>query len=445
MIFASLAKSRNRWVAEEAAFGLQNLAEWDEHKGAIAESGAIITLVDLIFKWPRGGDELMERAAGALAHMASNDKCAIEVAAVGGIKALVMLARVSKDERVQVQVAAALANLTAYGDSNTLNAAVGQEDGAIDALVLLIRSENEAVCQEALSALSNLLSDDRNLEQIVLVEGVEALVSLARRCTTSANAYLQKIVARTLWTLSASEANSITIGREGGVTALIRLARSTTEDVEEAAAEALLRLTFNPRNALRIVEDGSVLDLYKLKSCESEKARFMIALVCAYMCDGRMDEYARVAEGAPNSSDLEMAKIAASSYISPVFMWTFVDRRAFSGISLSTASAQVAQIVKSAHIAEACDLRCNQAEIERILSMLRNKRPALKSCAAFALFQFTVPGGRYAREHVNLLRDLGALRVLRHAAAAAAGSLEAKIFSKLVLRNLEHQDTESSA
>ncbi|XP_076896700.1 protein ARABIDILLO 2-like [Bidens hawaiensis] len=158
-----------------------------------------------------------------------------------------------------------------------------------------------------------------------------------------------------------------------------------------------------------------------------------------------MDEYARVAEGAPNSSDLEMAKIAASSYISPIFMWTFVHRRAFSGISLSTASAQVAQIAKSAHIPEACDLRCTQAEIERILSMFRNTHPALKFCAAFALFQFTVPGGRYAREHVNLLRDLGALRVLRRAAAAAAGRLEAKIFARLVLRNLEHKHTESSA
>lgn len=52
--------------------------------------------------------------------------------------------------------------------------------------------------------------------------------------------------------------------------------------------------------------------------------------------------------------------------------------------------------------------------------------------------QFTIPGGRHAQHHVNLLQNAGAPRVLRAAAAAATAPLEAKIFARIVLRNLEH-------
>ncbi|KAL6498755.1 hypothetical protein OROGR_028302 [Orobanche gracilis] len=52
-------------------------------------------------------------------------------------------------------------------------------------------------------------------------------------------------------------------------------------------------------------------------------------------------------------------------------------------------------------------------EIERFVAILQNPSPALKSCAAFALFQFTIPGGRFAAEHMKLLRDVGAPEVLR--------------------------------
>lgn len=43
------------------------------------------------------------------------------------------------------QAARALANLAAHGDSNTNNAAVGQEAGALEALVQLTRSPHEGV------------------------------------------------------------------------------------------------------------------------------------------------------------------------------------------------------------------------------------------------------------------------------------------------------------
>lgn len=44
-----------------------------------------------------------------------------------------------------IQAARALANLAAHGDSNSNNAAVGQEAGALEALVQLTRSHHEGV------------------------------------------------------------------------------------------------------------------------------------------------------------------------------------------------------------------------------------------------------------------------------------------------------------
>ncbi|KAI3829151.1 hypothetical protein L1987_03267 [Smallanthus sonchifolius] len=446
-ILASLAKSMNRMVAEEAAGGLWNLSVGEEHKGAIAEAGGIKALVDLIFKWPRGGDGVLERAAGALANLAADDKCSMEVASVGGINALVTLARKCKHEGVQEQAARALANLAAHGDSNTNNAAVGQEAGALDALVQLIRSQHDGVRQEAAGALWNLSFDDRNREGIALAGGVEALVALAQSCS-NASPSLQERAAGALWGLSVSEANSIAIGREGGVAPLITLARSQTEDVHETAAGALWNLAFNPGNALRIVEDGGVPALIHLcSSSMSKMARFMAALALAYMFDGRMDEYALVgssSEGGSKSVGLERARRMALKHIE-TFVLTFADPQAFSAASLSSAPAPLAQVTESARILEAGHLRCSGAEIGRFVSMLRNQSPVLKACAAFALLQFTVPGGRHAPHHVNLLQVSGAPRVLRAAAAAASAPLEAKIFARIVLRNLEHHQIESSA
>ncbi|KAK4414612.1 protein ARABIDILLO 1 [Sesamum alatum] len=244
-ILVNLARSVNRLVAEEAAGGLWNLSVGEDHKGAIAEAGGVKALVDLIFKWSRssGGEGVLERAAGALANLAADDKCSTEVASVGGVHALVTLARTCKVEGVQEQAARALANLAAHGDSNSNNAVVGQEAGALEALVQLTRSQHDGVRQEAAGALWNLSFDDRNREAIAAAGGVEALVALAHSCVIASHG-LQERAAGALWGLSVSETNSVAIGREGGVAPLIALARSDAEDVHETAAGALWNLAF---------------------------------------------------------------------------------------------------------------------------------------------------------------------------------------------------------
>ncbi|GJZ10781.1 protein ARABIDILLO 1, partial [Tanacetum coccineum] len=136
----------------------------------------------------------------------------------------------------------------------------------------------------------------------IIAQNKYAKVALARSCLNAASG-LQERAAGALWGLSVSEPNSIAIGREGGVTALIALAQSENDvssfllslainalfyqDVHETAAGALWNLAFNPGNALRIVEDGGVPTLVNLcSSSSSTMARFMAALALAYMFDG---------------------------------------------------------------------------------------------------------------------------------------------------------------
>lgn len=446
-ILAILAKSMNRLAAEEAAGGLWNLSVGEEHKAAIAEAGGVKSLVDLIFKWSvTGGEGVLERAAGALANLAADDKCSMEVATVGGVHALVKLAQNCKAEGVQEQAARALANLAAHGDSNSNNAAVGQEAGALEALVQLTRSPHDGVRQEAAGALWNLSFDDRNREAIAAAGGVEALVALAQSCS-NASPGLQERAAGALWGLSVSEVNSIAIGREGGVAPLIALARSDAEDVHETAAGALWNLAFNPGNAFRIVEEGGVPALVHLcSSSVSKMARFMAALALAYMFDGRMDEVALVGTSSDSnfkSVNLDGARRMALKNIE-AFILAFSDPQAFSAAAASSVPAALTQVTESARIHEAGHLRCSGAEIGRFVTMLRNSSSILKACAAFALLQFTIPGGRHAQHHVHLLQNTGASRILRAAAAAATAPIEAKIFARIVLRNLEHHQIESS-
>ncbi|MBA0754768.1 hypothetical protein Gogos_021222 [Gossypium gossypioides] len=359
-ILANLAKSINRLVAEEAAGGLWNLSVGDDHKGAIAEAGGIKALVDLIFKWSSNTDGLLEHATGALANLGADEKCSMEVSVAGGIHALAMLARTCKFEGVQEQAARALANLAAHGDSNSNNSAIGQEAGALEALVQLTYSQNEAVRQEAAGALWNLSFDDKNREAIAAAGGVEALVALAQS-SSSASQGLQERAAGALWGLSVSESNSIAIGRQGGIAPLIGFASSDTEDVHETAAGALWNLAFYRENALHIVQDGGVKPLIHLcSSSVSKMARFMAALALVYMFDVRIDTSVPIGPSSPGSSKILNMDGVGRMALKHVeeFVTSFYDPQTFHSAAASLVPNALAQIAEAIRIPEAGHLRC---------------------------------------------------------------------------------------
>lgn len=402
-------------------------------------------MIDLIYKRHAGNDGVLERAAGALANLAADDSCSMEVAVAGGVHALVMLARSCKFEGVQEQAARALANLAAHGDNNNDNAAVRREAGALEALVQLTSSQHEGVRQEAAGALWNLSFDDKNREAIAAAGGITALVSLAQSCSNSSQS-LQERAAGALWGLSVSEANSIAIGQEGGVAPLIVLACSDIADVHETAAGALWNLAFYPTNALRIVEGGGVPALIHLcSSSVSKMARLMAALALAYVFDQRTEEFAPggpLSEGTSKTMNFDEIKRVALKKIE-AFVLSFSVPQNFAAAMVSSAPKALGQVAEAVRIPEAGHLRCSAAEIGRFVAMLRNPSSILKACSAFALLQFTIPGGRHTLHHTSLLQNAGAPRVLRAAAAATTAPIEAKVFAKIILRNLEHHHLEA--
>ncbi|KAG2258605.1 hypothetical protein Bca52824_077899 [Brassica carinata] len=428
-VLLGLAKSKSRLVAQEAAGALWNLSLGDAYK-AIAQAGGVNVLMEILSRWSYDYGQLMERAAGALANLAGDDKCSMEIAKAGGVHALVMVARNCEYGGAQEHAARGLANLAAHDDSNNNNAAIGKVPGALKTIIQLTRSHHGGVKQEAAGALWNLAYDEKNRELIAALGGVEASVALANSCMNTSRE-LQESAAGALWNLSHSEENSIVIGREGGIPPLVALARSEYADVHVAAAGALWNLSINHVNALRIVEEGGVLVLGRMcTSSPSKLARFLAALTLAYIFDGRLDESVRV-------SPKRLANVRRSGlrYIGS-FTKTFMDPKIFATAASSFTPSKAAQVLKRVCIPEADVLRCSREEIGRFVTMLRNPSPVLKKIAAFALLQFTIPGAIHAKHHASLMRKAGYPRLMRFAAAAKSMPREAKIFAKIVLRNL---------
>ncbi|KAL0876486.1 hypothetical protein Bca101_026191 [Brassica carinata] len=443
-VLLGLAKSRSRLVAHEAAGALLHLSLGDAYK-AIVQAGGVNVLMELLSRWPYDCGQLLERAAGALANLAGDDKCSREIVKAGGVHAFVMLARNCKYKGAQEHAARGLANLAAHDDSNNNNAAIGKEPRALETIIQLTRSRHYGVKQEAASALWNLADDEKNRGLIAALGGVEASVALANSCL-NATRDLQKSATGALWCLSHSEENSIVIGREGGIRPLVALARSQFKDVHEAAAGALWNLSFNHVNALRIVEEGGVLALGRLcTTSPSKMARFLAALTLAHIVDGRLDECVKASPGERTSESVRLAKvrISALKYIER-FIKTFMDPKIIKTAASSYTPSKSAQVLKRVCIPEANNLRCSGEEIGRFVKMLRNPSPVLQKIAALALLQFTIPGASHAKHHASLMHNAKYPRLLRSAAAATSMPREAKIFAKIVLHNLEYHKPECS-
>ena len=97
-VAAEATEDTTLMLAREAATAaIANLCAQDDSRALVASAGGIPILVALITGWSRGqnlSEELMTYACGALGNLArENFVCQDEIAAAGGIKALVALAR----------------------------------------------------------------------------------------------------------------------------------------------------------------------------------------------------------------------------------------------------------------------------------------------------------------------------------------------------------------
>ncbi|KAL1809230.1 hypothetical protein ACET3Z_026220 [Daucus carota] len=445
-ILANLARSKNRWLVKEAVAVLRNLSTGEIHKDAYV--GVVHVLVNVIKKWTTDGDGILKCAAGALANLVADNKYSMLVVEVGGLTALVGLAQMCTCKGVQKQVARALANLASHGDTNACNAAIGEELGAVEVLVKFLYSPSNGVREVAVIAVSNLCFYARNREAIAAGGGVDALVSLADTCTYDAHASndLQEKVVRALREFCVSESDSIRIGTRGGIASLLALGLSMAKGVHESAAEALWTLSFHHINAMQIVdEEGLPYIAHHCTSSLSKMVRFVSVLTLTYIFDRRMDEFclSRDSTGRNLKRKIDAFRSSAMKSIDD-FIFAFSDPQLLSAVATSSSPALLTEVALSAYIVGTAHLRCSGAEIERFTYMLRSSCMEIRTCAAFALLQFTFRGNLHAAYHASLLQNTRARAALRAAAASATGSVQSKIYAKIVLRNLEHHDTKTA-
>ncbi|KAK1393931.1 F-box domain-containing protein [Heracleum sosnowskyi] len=221
----NLARSTYISVAEHAATVLWNLSA-EEHKDAIAEVSGLQALIDLIYKWPTGGDALLESAVAALRNMAVSYKCSMLVIELGGLNALVSVVQRCNHEGVLEEVACALTNIASQ--KNISKAALRQEVSALEVLIQLTRSPYDAVREAAVDELMNLSIYGEKWVTVAAAGGVQALVALANSCSDASHS-LRKKAAFTLCGLSVTKTNSIAIGREGGIAVLAALVQPGAE------------------------------------------------------------------------------------------------------------------------------------------------------------------------------------------------------------------------
>eukprot|EP00850_Spirogloea_muscicola_P004301 SM000018S03666 [mRNA] locus=s18:663602:667641:- [translate_table: standard] len=484
---------------ERAAGALANLAADDKCSTEVARAGGVQALVGLARYCKHDG--VQEQAARALANLAAHGDSNSNNAEVGrepgSLEALVQLTR-SRTEGVRQEAAGALWNLS-FDDQNreaiatvggvealvalaqacSIGGAPGLQERAAGALWGLSVSENNSISIGEEGGVSPLILLAQSLVKVRKARwvGWSSIVNVWVATSFGLPAFLKcnsgdgYLVYMIYW-VSPQACESV-----WHVTACLKLMPlrlyNDGQDVHETAAGALWNLAFNPGNAVRIVEGKGVPVLVNLcASSRSKMARFMAALALAYMFDGsRSEEMTAVTGfGTQQASNMEAARKLALSQIE-AFLQDFSDMQLLSAIAVSGSSAALAQVVEAARIVEAGHLRCRQvfvttelacslqvaffscgedccfdcqtrscrsgAEIGRFVGMLRNNSPVLRSCAAFALVQFTVPGGRHAAHHGTLLQKAGAARALRAAAAATQAPIQARGFARLVLRNLE--------
>lgn len=132
--------------------------------------------------------------------------------------------------------------------------------GAINLLIGLLRSNDEKVQENSVTALLNLSINDNNKTAIANADAIEPLIHVLETGSSEA----KENSAATLFSLSVIEDNKIRIGRSGAIRPLVDLLGNGTPRGKKDAATALFNLSIFHENKARIVQAGAVRYLVEL-------------------------------------------------------------------------------------------------------------------------------------------------------------------------------------
>ncbi|XP_052626604.1 U-box domain-containing protein 4 [Lactuca sativa] len=132
--------------------------------------------------------------------------------------------------------------------------------GAINLLIGLLKSTDEKVQENSVTALLNLSINDNNKTAIANADAIEPLIHVLETGSSEA----KENSAATLFSLSVIEDNKIRIGRSGAIRPLVDLLGNGTPRGKKDAATALFNLSIFHENKARIVQAGAVKYLVEL-------------------------------------------------------------------------------------------------------------------------------------------------------------------------------------
>jgi len=242
------------------------------NQDAIREAGGLAPLVELL----GAGAESMaaQKAAGALANLASNSTNKDAIRTVGGIPRLVELLRAGARSRGPYEAAQHAAAVLANLASNATNKDAIREAGGIDALVGMLRPPPLAyysASQQVAGALANLAANNpANQDAVREAGGIASLIALLEvpagdRVAQGGQDAAQQ-AAGTLWNLAANnQTNQDAIREANGIPPLVALlCQGVSSAASQKAAGALANLAAGHRNQEAIREAGAMPHLVEL-------------------------------------------------------------------------------------------------------------------------------------------------------------------------------------
>ncbi|XP_047308831.1 protein ARABIDILLO 1-like [Impatiens glandulifera] len=397
-VLMKLLESRNKFILEEASNALRCLRERvpkNQYKSIIFECGDLEVLKNLLQRWTSISENVLKNIIGTLAIMTLDERINVEISKNGCLDALVAITQDCVFVGVLEQVVCVFANLIGNTHTNDNDIIVGYKLRALQALVQLIRSPDKHTCQEAVEALSNLSFDERNREA---VDGIETLVYLAKEITNYSWIKWKRASGERIQTRSQNP-----IGHFRRSRSLMSHALSIKDDIHVTIMGTLWNLVFKPEIALRVVEKKGIQVLVRICLISgSELTRFLAILVMAYI-------FHALPEGCiytiRNSSNEPTKTLRIGMKHIEDFINSFLDDETLKCDYLSLTSIDLYRVVEFARIRDVHQLKCSGAEIARFVDMLGSSYSSIKSCAAFALMQFTTSGYKNSVHHIRLIND----------------------------------------
>lgn len=265
----SLLTVENEGAQERSAQALWALASnQPESPTVIVNAGAISPLVNLLAS---GTLRAKQQAAGALSTLAINNPHNQLAIAIGLVALLG-----NGDTDAEEHVTKLLLELSADGDNRKAIA----EAGAIERIVLQLKSESVLGQELAASVLNYLICDGRkNIIQCAESGGVRPLVALLSSTSTVAQSQAALVIAAmTKGTDNLSNKNQASVASEGGIGPLVALLTAEGDESKAAAAGALWSLARGlPETQAAVADAGAVQPLVNLLKSKDSKQQLKAA------------------------------------------------------------------------------------------------------------------------------------------------------------------------